>query len=227
MRQNALWRASMSPMSHCSCASPAMAARFSGSLRQNRGIQAPCARPDRPPLAAAPASASSRPWRPGPMGPTSFSMKALIWLSGTAPMKPSTGWPLLKAMTAGIDWMPELAGDLRVLVDIHLDQLDLAAGRLDDLLDDRGQAACRVRTRAPRNRPAPAAFINSAMTSCAEALRGRVANKTLICGRGGLWHRPYCPSIVACPSCLCHPRSGSTVRCACINVGARTHDVHC
>jgi hypothetical protein len=25
---------------------------------------------------------------------------------GMAPMKPSTGWPSLKAMTAGIDWMP-------------------------------------------------------------------------------------------------------------------------
>ena len=33
-------------------------------------------------------------------------MKALTWLSGTAPMKPSAGWPLTKAITAGIDWMP-------------------------------------------------------------------------------------------------------------------------
>ena len=33
-------------------------------------------------------------------------MKALTWLSGSAPMKPSTGWPLTKAKTAGIDWMP-------------------------------------------------------------------------------------------------------------------------
>ncbi len=33
-------------------------------------------------------------------------MKALTWLSGSAPTKPSTGWPLEKAMTAGIDWMP-------------------------------------------------------------------------------------------------------------------------
>src|SRR5688500_7095369 len=33
-------------------------------------------------------------------------MKALTWLSGSAPMKPSSGWPFLKAMTAGIDWMP-------------------------------------------------------------------------------------------------------------------------
>jgi len=33
-------------------------------------------------------------------------MNSLIWLSGMAPMKPSTGWPFLKAMTAGMDWMP-------------------------------------------------------------------------------------------------------------------------
>ncbi len=33
-------------------------------------------------------------------------MKAVTWLSGSAPMKPSTGWPLTKAITAGIDWMP-------------------------------------------------------------------------------------------------------------------------
>ena len=33
-------------------------------------------------------------------------MKALTWLSGTAPMKPSAGWPLTNAITAGIDWMP-------------------------------------------------------------------------------------------------------------------------
>src|SRR6185437_14954789 len=33
-------------------------------------------------------------------------MKPRIWLSGSAPTNPSTGWPLSKAMTAGIDWMP-------------------------------------------------------------------------------------------------------------------------
>src|SRR3954470_18619226 len=44
---------------------------------------------------------------PGAVTPlVSLSMKALTWLSGTAPMKPSAGWPLTKAITAGIDWMP-------------------------------------------------------------------------------------------------------------------------
>src|ERR1700751_217809 len=44
---------------------------------------------------------------PGAVTPlVSFSMKALTWLSGTAPIKPSAGWPLTKAITAGIDWMP-------------------------------------------------------------------------------------------------------------------------
>ena len=40
------------------------------------------------------------------MPAVSLSMKAVTWLSGTAPMKPSAGWPLTKAITAGIDWMP-------------------------------------------------------------------------------------------------------------------------
>ncbi len=33
-------------------------------------------------------------------------MKAVTWPSGSAPMNPSAGWPLTKAITAGIDWMP-------------------------------------------------------------------------------------------------------------------------
>ena len=37
-------------------------------------------------------------------------MKPRIWLSGSAPTNPSTGWPLSKAMTAGIDWMPSWPG---------------------------------------------------------------------------------------------------------------------
>ena len=37
-------------------------------------------------------------------------MKACTWLSGIAPMKPSSGWPSLKAITAGIDWMPSWPG---------------------------------------------------------------------------------------------------------------------
>ena len=41
---------------------------------------------------------------PGAATPlVSFSMKALTWLSGTAPIKPSAGWPLTNAITAGID----------------------------------------------------------------------------------------------------------------------------
>ena len=66
-------------------------------------------------------------------------MKALIWLSGCAPMKPSAGWPLTKAITAGIDWMPIWPGICGMVVDVHLDQLDLALGRADRLFDDRRQ----------------------------------------------------------------------------------------
>ena len=54
-------------------------------------------------------------------------------------MKPSTGWPSTKAITAGIDWMPELAREWRMVVDVHLDQLHLALGGLHDLLEHRGE----------------------------------------------------------------------------------------
>ena len=60
--------------------------------------------------------------------PPSRSMNCLIWLSGSAPMKPSTGWPSTKAKTAGIDWMRSCCGELLVLVDVDLDQLDRAVG---------------------------------------------------------------------------------------------------
>ena len=33
-------------------------------------------------------------------------MKPFTCPSGNAPMKPSTGWPRVKAITAGIDWTP-------------------------------------------------------------------------------------------------------------------------
>ena len=56
------------------------------------------------------------------------SMKAVTWLSGSAPRNPSIGWPLTKANTAGIDWMPSCRGIAGMLVDVHLDQLDLALG---------------------------------------------------------------------------------------------------
>ena len=71
------------------------------------------------------------------MPAVSLLMKAVTWLSGTAPMKPSAGWPLTKAITAGIDWMPICLGNRRVMVDVHLDQLDLAAGGTHRLLQDR------------------------------------------------------------------------------------------
>src|SRR5579883_2152348 len=34
------------------------------------------------------------------------SRNAITWLSGRAPIKPSTGCPLVKAKTAGMDWIP-------------------------------------------------------------------------------------------------------------------------
>jgi hypothetical protein len=60
------------------------------------------------------------------MALVTLSMKALTWLSGTAPMKPSAGWPLAKAIDGRDRLDPHLARDSRMLVDIHLDQLDLA-----------------------------------------------------------------------------------------------------
>ena len=40
------------------------------------------------------------------MPAVSLLTKAVTWLSGTAPMNPSAGWPLTKAITAGMDWIP-------------------------------------------------------------------------------------------------------------------------
>jgi hypothetical protein len=51
-------------------------------------------------------------------------------------MKPSSGWPFLKAITAGDRLDPELAGDLRVVVDVHLDQAHLALGRPHGLFEN-------------------------------------------------------------------------------------------
>ena len=57
-------------------------------------------------------------------------MKPFTWLSGSAPMKPSTGWPRWKAKTAGIDCTPSWPAICGMLVDVHLDELHLAARRL-------------------------------------------------------------------------------------------------
>ena len=70
--------------------------------------------------------------------------------SGWAPMKPSTTLPSLSAYTAGMRLHLEGLGDLRVLVDVDLDQLDLAVGRVDDLLDDRPERAARPAPRRPQ-----------------------------------------------------------------------------
>ena len=83
------------------------------------------------------------------MPAVSLSMKAVTWLSGTAPMKPSAGWPLTKAITAGIDWMPIWPRDRRMLVDVHLDQLDLALGGADRLFEDRRELPAGAAPRRP------------------------------------------------------------------------------
>jgi hypothetical protein len=67
-------------------------------------------------------------------------MKALTWLSGRAPDEAvDAGWPLSKAMTAGMDWMPSWPAISGMLVDVHLGQLHGALGGLrTDLLDASG-----------------------------------------------------------------------------------------
>ena len=59
------------------------------------------------PCASAASAAASASFSSPPILPlVSRSRNATTWLSGSAPMKPSAGWPLTKAITAGIDWMP-------------------------------------------------------------------------------------------------------------------------
>ena len=65
------------------------------------------AAPAASPSASAASAALSRSLASPPMRSlVSRSRNATTWLSGSAPMKPSAGWPLTKAITAGIDWMP-------------------------------------------------------------------------------------------------------------------------
>ena len=89
-------------------------------------------------------------------GPTRRSMKPRIWLSGSAPTKPSIGWPLLEGDDGRNRLDAELARDLRVVVDVHLDERDFAARSPRPPFRAPAQAACTARTRAPRSRPAPA-----------------------------------------------------------------------
>ena len=123
---------SASPASNSRSASPAdrldVVRRLLPGRRRRCRRRSACRRRSR--ASAAAASASAICGAPSPLPPT-LSMNSLIWLSGIAPMKPSTGWPFLKAMTAGIDWMPSWPAIDGMVVDVHLDQLDPAAGRLD------------------------------------------------------------------------------------------------
>ena len=82
-------------------------------------------------------------------GPTSRSMKPRIWLSGSAPTNPSTGWPLSKAITAGIDWMPSWPAICGCSSMFILTSVDLAAGIGDRLLQRRRQLLARAAPRRP------------------------------------------------------------------------------
>ena len=91
-------------------------------------------------------------------------------------MKPSAGWPLTNAMTAGIDWMPIWPGIDGMLVDIHLDQLDLALGGAHDLLEHGGELLARSAPRRPeidQHRLAPR-FLDHVLH---EGLGGRVLDR--------------------------------------------------
>jgi len=69
----------------------------------------------------------------------SLSMKALTWLSGTRAHK-TVGGLAVDEGDHGRDRLDaHLTRDLRMLVDVHLDQLDLALGGADCLFDDRRQ----------------------------------------------------------------------------------------
>ena len=91
-----------------------------------------------------PPRAAPSPLRRRPAPPTSRSISALIWLSGCAPAKP--GHRL--AADEGIDRRhrldAQLLGQLRVLVDVDLDQPDLALGRAHQLLEHRRQLLARA-----------------------------------------------------------------------------------
>ena len=129
---------SRSPTSRCSRASPAMAATFSGSSSSTpaKSSLAPAASPA---SAAAWAAAISSSVAPGPDGADQLLDEGLDLALGQRAHEAVDRLALLEGDDGGDRLDAELAGDLRMLVDVHLDQLDLALGALDHLLDHRGQ----------------------------------------------------------------------------------------
>ena len=85
------------------------------------------------------------------------------------PLDEALDFPFRQGAHEAIDRLASLKGDhggngthaqtarnLRMLVDIHLDELDLAARRVDRLFEDRRELFAGFAPRAPRNRPGPA-----------------------------------------------------------------------
>jgi hypothetical protein len=74
---------------------------------------------------------------------------------GIAPMKPSAGWPLTKAITAGIDWMPIWPGIAGCWSMFILTSLTLPLA-LRTAFSRIGVSCGTGRTIPPRSRSAPA-----------------------------------------------------------------------
>ena len=104
---------------------------------------------------ASPAFSAAFGMRPAPrrsaIGPgsppaslASRSMNCLIWLSGRAPTKPSTGWPWKKAKTAGIDWMRSCAAICGFSSMLILTSRTVPRAALHRLLEQRPELLARA-----------------------------------------------------------------------------------
>ena len=131
--------------------------RCAGSRCRICGVESRRRWRDRPPACASLAIGQRLLDRRGPpLPPPRRWTNCLTWLSGKAPMKPSTGRPSLKAIDGRDRLDAHLLRDLRVLVDIELDQLRPRRWRRGRSFRGSARAACTGRTRAPRNRRSPA-----------------------------------------------------------------------
>src|SRR6476620_11046654 len=131
------------------------------------------------PSASAASAAFNKSFPSAPTAPLVMrSRNAVTWPSGNAPMKPSTGWPLENAITAGIDWMP---------IDVHLGELDLALGGLHRLFQDRRELLAGPAPRRPEihQHRLVFGFLDHVFH---ESLRGRVLDHIGRCCRRR--HRP-------------------------------------
>ena len=105
---------------------------------------------------------------------TCLSRNSRIWPPGSAPMKPSTGWPSFNSTQNGMLRMPNIwraLRDLRLLVGVDLDQLEAAAVVDFQLFQHRAELLAGAAPWRPRCPAAPACVIEASISSVSKFSR--------------------------------------------------------